>query len=197
MHFMNLAMLASATLASASNLVTFLSMDDTDRTIVWTGSSTIEDTSVPGGQNVSVPVPEGYIGNLYSVSEGAANEPGMLAEFAFDSFAGLTYFDVSAIVNPEDKSGVYQMYPATTETPVSGCSAFACGNAYYLPDDLMTKATSSGHIVVTLGAGPMDVTELSSRSVEANHPREAVLNPNYKPALKQRLVSALRWARRA
>lgn len=197
MHFTNVAMLASATLASASNLVTLVSMDDTDRTIVWTGNTPIEDTSVPGGQNVSVELPDGYIGNLYSVSDGAARVPGMLAEFAFDSYAGLTYFDVSAIVNPEDKSGVYQMWPVTTQDPVSGCQTFKCENAYYLPDDKMTKSGPSGDFIVTLGAGPMEVATLSSRSTDENHPREAVLDPHYKPALKQRLVSVLRWARRA
>lgn len=194
--FMNLAILASACLVSADNIVTFKAMDSTDRTIVWTGSSPIEDTTVPGGQNVTVAVPQGYIGNAYSVSSGATNAPGMLAEFAFNSFADATYFDVSAIVNPEDKTGIYQMYPADTHSPISGCNKFACGNAYYLPDDIQTKSTTCNHIIVTLGAGPMDVSELQTRGVE-NFPREAVMDPHFKPALKQRFNSALRWARRA
>lgn len=195
MLFKNIAILASAALVSADNVVTFRSMDKIDRTVIWTGSSTIPTTSVPAGQNVTVAVPQGYIGNAYSVSSGATNKPGMLAEFAFNSFAGATYFDVSAIVDPNDKTGVYQMYPADTKSPISGCKTFACGNAYYLPDDIQTKSTTSNHIIVTLGAGPLDVSELKQRDVE-NFPREAVMDPHFKPALKQRFTSALRWARR-
>lgn len=195
MQFMNLAILASASMASASNVVTFLSMDGVDRTVYWTGTSSIADTTVPAGQNVTVSVPTGYIGNAYSVSAGATNTPGMLAEFAFDSFAGSSYFDVSAIVNPNDTEGVYQMYPADSESPVSGCSSFACSNAYYLPDDIQTKSTTSKHIIVTLGAGPMAVSKLKDRENE-NFPREAVTNPDYKPEVKKRFTSAkLRYAR--
>lgn len=195
MQFKNLAILASASLVCADNIVTFKSMDNTDRTIVWTGTSTIADTSVPAGQNITVAVPQGYIGNAYSVSSGAANTPGMLAEFAFNSYAGATYFDVSAIVNPEDKSGIYQMYPADTQSPISGCNLFACNNAYYAADDVQTKSTTCNHIIVTLGAGPMDVSTLNERDIET-FPREAVTDPHFKPALKQRFNSALRWARR-
>lgn len=195
MQFKKLAILALASLVSANNLVTLKSMDSTDRTVVWTGSSTIADTLVPAGKSVNVTIPIGYNGNAYSYSTGAENIPGMLAEFAFNSYAGATYFDVSAIVNAEDKSGVYQMYPADTESPISGCTSFACNNAYYRPDDIQTKSTDSTHIIVTLGAGPMDVSQITARDVE-NFPREAVTNPNFTPSIKGRFKSSLRWARR-
>lgn len=195
MQYNKLAILALASLVSAENLVTLKSMDNTDRTVVWTGSSSIPDTSVPGGESVTVSIPIGYNGNAYAYSTGAENIPGMLAEFAFNSYAGATYFDVSAIVNAEDKTGVYQMYPADTKTPVSGCTAFACTNAYYLPTDIQTKSTDSSHIIVTLGAGPMELSKVKARDNE-NFPREAVTDPNFKPSIKGRFKSALRWARR-
>ncbi|PSR80581.1 hypothetical protein BD289DRAFT_462442 [Coniella lustricola] len=163
MQFKNIALLVAASMVSAQNTVTIKSMDGTDRTLVWTGTSSIADTSVPAGESVDVDVPTGWTGNFYSYSSGASNTPGMLAEFAFNSFGGVTYFDVSAIVNPDDTTGVYQIYPTDTESPVSGCQTFACDNAYYLPDDVQTKSSSSSSFVVTLGAGPMST---SSKSVE-------------------------------
>lgn len=194
MQFNILAVACMATVAIADNTVTFMSMDGTGRTVVWTGSSPIEDTIVPGGQSVSVSVPTGYTGNAYSYNDGADNTPGMLAEFAFNSWASSTYFDVSAIVNPDDHSGVFQMYPADTQTPMSGCQSFACGNAYYNWNDVQTKSTTCDHIIVTLGAGPMALSE--KREVGENHPREALTDPHYKPALASRFKSASRWARR-
>ncbi|KAJ4423809.1 hypothetical protein N0V82_001548 [Gnomoniopsis sp. IMI 355080] len=194
MQFNILAVAALATVVSATNTVTLKSMDSTDRTVVWTGTSSIEDTSVPAGETVNVTVPDGWTGNAYSYNSGATNTPGMLAEFAFNSYAGSTYFDVSAIVNPDDTTGVYQMYPADSQSPISGCMNFACSNAYYLPDDIQTKATTSSTIVVTLGAG--DVETSTKRDLGENHPREALTDPHYKPALKGRFTSALRWARR-
>lgn len=194
MQYTTLTIAALASVALAQNTVTFVSMDKTDRTVVWTGTSSIANTAVPGGQNVSVSVPTGYTGNAYSYNKGASNVPGMLAEFAFNSWAGLLYFDVSAIVDPNDHSGVYQMYPADTLSPMSGCQSFACGNAYYKWDDVQTKSTTSNHIIVTLGGGPMAVS--TKRDASENHPREALTDPYYKPAFTKRFTSALRWARR-
>lgn len=195
-YSLNLAILASATLASATNYVTFASMDSTDRTIVWTGTSTIENTDVPASQNVTIEVPYGWTGNAYSVSSGKSlGTPGMLAEFAWNSYADATYFDVSAIVDPNDSEGVYQMYPVDTQDPVSGCWSFACANAYYLPDDVQTKATTGNHIVVTLGAGSIDNSETAKRDVE-NFPHDAVTKRDWTPSIKARFTSSLRWANR-
>lgn len=198
MQFKNIALLVAASVVSAQNTVTIQSMDGTDRTIVWTGTSSIADTSVPAGESVDVDVPTGWTGNFYSYSSGAENIPGMLAEFAFNSFGDVSYFDVSAIVNPDDKEGVYQIYPTESESPVSGCQTFACDNAYYLPDDVQTKSSSSSSFVVTLGAGPLSLTSTKVKARDEElFPREAVTNPNYRPSvIKGRFKSALRWANR-
>lgn len=197
MQFKNLAIAALATAANADNTVTLKSMDKTDRTVVWTpsiGFAQIPNTKVPGGEDVDVSIPTGWTGNAYSYNCGADDKPGMLAEFAFDSWSSLTFFDVSAIVNPNDHDGVYQMYPAESETPVSGCNSFACNNAYYLPDDIQTKAAVSNHMIVTLGSGPLNLS--TKRDAGENHPREAVTDPHYRPTFAGRFKSALRWARR-
>lgn len=194
---MKLALLASATLASATNHVTYVSMDNITRTIVWTGDSHIENTEVPAGQNVTVELPYGWTGNSYSVSSGNdLGVPGMLAEFAWNSYADATYFDVSAIVEPNDQEGVYQMYPVDTQEPVSGCWSFACSNAYYLPDDIQTKSTTSNHIVVTLGAGGIQDSEATSKREVENFPHDAVVKRDWTPSLKARFTSSLRWANR-
>lgn len=189
MQYSALALLASATLARAVNQVTFVSMDETDRTIYFTpnsGLAAIDATDVPAGQNVTVTIPDSWIGNYYSVSSGSDNTPGMLGEVNFNSWGGLTYFDVSAIVDENDHSGVYMMYPVDTESPVSGCTSFLCDTLYRLPDDIQTKATTSTHLVTTLGAGNQVVYKaalaLATRDVERVYPRAAVTDANWNPA---------------
>lgn len=198
MQLKNIAVLALASVVCAEHTVTLKSIDDsTDRTIVWTGTSEIADTSVPAGETVNVTVPTGWIGNFYAYNTSGTRTTGMLAEFAFDSYAGQTYFDVSAIVNPEDKTGVYQIYPSEDESPISGCQSFACANAYYEANDVQTKASDNANFVVTLGGGPMEIeSTVKARDAEV-YPREAVLDPNFVPSsIKGRFSSALRWANR-
>lgn len=73
---------AAATLASA-NSITFVNQDATQRTIVFTpnaGLQQMDDVVIAGFDKTQVDFPEGWIGNAYSVSEGAPNVVGMLAE---------------------------------------------------------------------------------------------------------------------
>lgn len=93
---------AAATLASA-NTVTFQNQDDTTRTVVITpsdGSEQMDSVEVKGHGEAKVNFPHGWIGNAYAVSEGNNDTPGMLAEVTFQGWNDLTYFDVSAIVDP-------------------------------------------------------------------------------------------------
>jgi hypothetical protein len=145
--------LASAALAAA-NSVTFISQDWTDRTIIFTpnaGLQNLPDAYVPAGATVRVDFPHAWIGNWFAVSSGAARVPGMLGEVAFNGWNGMTYFDVSAIVNPNDHVGVKEMFPAASYNPVSGCKYWPCNNAYYLPDDVQTKTTYEADLICTLG----------------------------------------------
>ncbi|KAI0014921.1 DNase1 protein [Xylariomycetidae sp. FL0641] len=150
----------AATLAQA-NTVTFQSLDSTDRTLIWTpsaGQPELPSVEVPGNGEITVDIPEGYIGNAYSVSAGAPSVVGMLAEFTFNGWDGLTYFDVSAIPNPSDHNGVKQIYPAsevksdiTQLKTFSGCVSFPCATAYYHPNDIQTVSTEETDLIVTLG----------------------------------------------
>ncbi|KAH7152244.1 hypothetical protein B0J13DRAFT_583061 [Dactylonectria estremocensis] len=140
----------------AANTVTFWTLDDITRTIVFTPSSghvEIESVTVNSKKNTTVTFPEGYIGNYYAVQKGANDVPGMLGEVTFGGWAGKTYFDVSAIVDPSDHDNVKQMWPASGLEPMSGCEVFPCNNAYYLPDDVQTKVTDEVDLISTLGTG--------------------------------------------
>ena len=158
MHFSAtvLALLGSAALASAANKVTFKTLDDVKRTIYFTANDNehfLDPVEVDNSEDKTVQFPDEFVGNFYAVAEGKENEPGMLGEVKFSGGFGLTYFDVSAIVDANDKNGVKQMYPAESKTPMSGCEEFPCDNAYYLPDDVQTKVTEETHIITTLGKG--------------------------------------------
>ncbi|KAM7204211.1 DNase1 protein [Rhypophila sp. PSN 637] len=150
-----ISLLAAAVVATAENTVTFVSQDSFDRTVIFTSNpnyAKIPDTVVPASKNVTVPFPQGWQGNWYAVKKGEPNIPGMLGEVSFNGWNGITYFDVSAIVNPNDKDNVKQMWPADEEEPVSGCVVFPCNFAYYLPDDVQTRATLDTNLFCSLGS---------------------------------------------
>ncbi|KAI0011108.1 DNase1 protein [Xylariaceae sp. FL0662B] len=170
---------AAATMARA-NSITFINQDDTTRRVVFTpsaGHEAVESIDVPGNDQAKVEFPASWIGNAYSVSEGAADTPGMLAEVTFQGWNDLTYFDVSAIVNAADHDGVKQLYPASqlsanVKTTLSGCLVFPCSTAYYHPDDIQTVSTQETDLICTLGSA----ADLSSREVGPElFPRNYVL----------------------
>ncbi|KAL5604118.1 uncharacterized protein BROUX77_004304 [Berkeleyomyces rouxiae] len=155
MQFSIVAATIFSALAAAENIVTFESKDSTSRQIIFTptvGYASVDSVTVAGSASVDVTIPEGWLGNWFSVSDGASNTNGMLGEVAFQGWNGLTYFDVSAIVNSTDFDGVKEMWPASSKSPTSGCKTFPCDNAYYLPDDVQTKVTSETHLICTLGS---------------------------------------------
>ena len=153
MHFTTavLALLGSAAVSSAAS-VTFTTLDDVTRTVYFTGSAEIDPVTVSNSGDVTVSFPDTYNGNFYAVQDGQENAPGMLGEVTFAGWGGITFFDVSAIVNPNDKDNVKQMWPASALTPVSGCEVFPCDDAYYAPNDVQTKATDETDLVCSLGS---------------------------------------------
>jgi hypothetical protein len=154
MQFSTFMTLVASAAVAVANTVTFVSLDGIDRTVYFTpnaGLQWLEAVRVPGKATVKTSIPQGWIGNWYSVSDGKPNVPGMLGEVTFQGWQGLTYFDVSAIVNPHDHEGVKEMWPATAYHPVSGCKLFPCANAYYLWDDVQTKTSPETDLVCTLG----------------------------------------------
>ena len=163
----------AATLVSA-NTMTFVNQDETTRTVYITpsaGHAEIPSVEIQGNSRATVDFPDSWIGNAYAVSEGSANNAGMLAEVTFQGSGGSTYYDVSAIVDPSDVNGVKMMYPASDEgkaekSSFSGCQSFPCNDAYYHPDDVQTVSTEETDLIVTLGTS----SDVQARDVE---PREA------------------------
>jgi hypothetical protein len=156
MLFRSLVTLGFSAVLAAANSVTFVSLDDIPRTIYFTpsaGQAQVPEVRVPPRATVRSDIPWAWIGNWFAVSDGKPVVPGMLGEVTFQGWNGLTYFDVSAIVNPNDHEGVKEMYPVNTAGYRSGCNPFPCNNAYYLPDDVQTKTTTEVDLICTLGAG--------------------------------------------
>lgn len=183
MHFVSqLAALAltAATLAGA-NTMTFQNQDDTTRKVIITpteGCAQIDSVEIEGHGEATIEFPQGWIGNAYSISEGNDDTGrGMLAEVTFQGFNDQTYFDVSAIVDPNDKNGVKMMYPVSesnkaSQSSFSGCKVFPCNSAYYKADDVQTAVTEEVDLIVTLGT----YEDLETRDVEPQYfPRDYVL----------------------
>ena len=200
MQFSQLAtLLSGAALAAAANTITLVSQDSTDRTVYFTGNpgaGVIPATFVPASQSVVVNVPQDWQGNFYSVSAGQPNVPGMLGEVAFNSWAGQTFFDVSAIVNPNDVNGVKMIYPAGTSAAsltntliTSGCDLFPCPNAYYQPDDVQTKSTSETDLICTLGTAAN-----AARSVESEQADAPVFSHEW---VTRRWTASAKWTVKA
>lgn len=147
------ALLATATL-SLANTVTFRSQDSTPRTIVFTpseGNEQKDDLKVAGNAEEQVDFPHGWVGNWHSVSEGEEKDSGMLGEVTFDGADGSTWYDVSAIDDPDDHVGVKQLWPDGSEDQASGCKTFPCDTVYVNPDDVQTMSTDVSDLVCTLG----------------------------------------------
>jgi len=145
---------ALASLAAAQNVLHFVNQDSTTRTIIFTAQAGLEEIPnlvIDGLGTANQTMPNSWIGNLFSVCEGAPIVPGILAEFRFNGYAGSTYFDVSAIVNPNDTEGVKMIFPKNSDTPVSGCQTFPCSNAYNKWDDVATLSTPDSELVVLIG----------------------------------------------
>lgn len=147
--------LAAAVSSVAAGTVTFVTLDDAVRTIVFTpseGHVAIDSVTVSKKEETTVTFPDNYIGNFFALQKDDTHVNGMLGEVTFGGWEGATYFDVSAIVNATDKDNVKQMWPASAKTPVSGCEVFPCNNAYYLPNDVQTKVTKEIDLITTLGS---------------------------------------------
>jgi len=174
MYFSFAVVMASLGALAGANSVEYVNQDPTTRTIYFTqqeGLASIDPAVIAGLTNYTVEFPVGWIGNFFSVSEGADVVPGMLGELRWDGWDGINWFDVSAIVNPDDINGVKTISPKYAGSPYSGCENYegGCDNAYYAPDDIQTKSTTEKDLVCTLG------TQISiSKPKGRRHPRHFI-----------------------
>lgn len=153
-----------AATAVTANTVTFQNLDAVAKTIYFTGNENMKPvgsssiTLAPHGKTTWT-AGQGWIGNFYSVNAGAANIPGMLGEVNFAD-ANVVWYDVSAIVDPNDNAGVKKLWAGNGD-PVSGCDSYKsrCNNAYNLPDDIQTKSTrQTRNLFCSVGNGVSSVS---------------------------------------
>lgn len=158
---------------ASANSIKFVNQDGTQRTVYFTpsaGMATIDSVTIAGNSDATVQFPTGWIGNAHAVEEGQENTgKGMLAEVAFDGWMGKTYFDVSAIVVPEDHNNVKLMYPVSDTSLTSGCETFPCDNCYYLADDVQTKVTDEHDLITTLGTSSVAARDVHVEVVARNY----------------------------
>jgi hypothetical protein len=134
--------------------ITFNSEDGVGRVIHFTGNGEIGELHVGPGESIAQDFPDGWTGNFYATCDGCDDAPGMLGEVAFDGFEGKTFYDVSAIVDPNDHAGVHRFAPGSGSGEEAGCDEFPCPEStYYQPDDVQTKVSDSKDFVVSLSGG--------------------------------------------
>jgi hypothetical protein len=155
MKFFKAVLALAAAGYAAANTVDMVSQDNIGRTIKFVpqeGSPELPELRLEGGETVTAEFPKGWIGNWYTVRDGDESDGnGMLGEIRFDGWGGLNYFDVSAIVKPDDVHNVKIMYPKNAQTPTSGCQTFPCDNAYNNWDDVQTKSSPEKEFVCLIG----------------------------------------------
>ncbi len=163
MMFFKTAFVAALAAVVAANTVDMVSQDATGRTVHFVpqiGSPELPSLRLAGGETVTAQFPKGWIGNFYAVRDEASRSEtdgvdgnGMLGEVRFDGWDGLNFFDVSAIVAPNDAHNVKVMYPKNEQAPTSGCQTYdtQCSNAYNYPDDIQTKSSLEKEFVCLIG----------------------------------------------
>jgi len=172
MQFINTILFAAAALASMAsaqeNLILFQNKDGIAKTIKFTpnaGVEPIEPLPLPGSGTATQIFPPHWEGNFYSYSEGAPDVAGMLGEVNFQGWNGLTYYDVSSIVNTDDTAGIKLLYPKSGNYPAdiakaSGCAqslanefgkTTGCTNQYNAPNDIATVSTELTALICEVG----------------------------------------------
>ncbi|TVY83170.1 hypothetical protein LSUE1_G004755 [Lachnellula suecica] len=142
------------TLATAYS-ITFINRDEKQRTICWfpaAGFPAILGTVVPGHSSKHVSMPGAWNGSWRTIFDGGnPSESSIRGEVTFNGFVGDTYYDVEAIDNCCDNSGVKWLYPASGNGVHSGCNTFPCDGAYKKWDDIQTQSTSEKDLVCEIG----------------------------------------------
>lgn len=159
MRFSNqlFALVLSLPLAYAGNQITFVPQDDQPRMIYFTpnpGFANIPDLFAPAGKTVSATFPNGWQGNFKAPhSDADKNGNWILGEITFQGGddSKQTSYDVSAIVNKTDGSGIHWLYPTSGNGAKSGCNTFPCKTAYVAWDDTQTQTTYETTLTCLLG----------------------------------------------
>ncbi|PQE06869.1 DNase1 protein [Rutstroemia sp. NJR-2017a BVV2] len=169
--FLPLLLLLTST-ATATNTLTFHNLFSTPRLLQFVpvpASYAIPKRLIPAHSSFSISTPlwNGLFKAVAPDTSEHGPETTVIGEVCFDCWQGITFFDVSAIWNCCDNSGVHWMgsvepsasgkgvqelwNQASAKGEISGCRTFPCDGVYNLPDDEQTKSTREDEIMVVLG----------------------------------------------
>ncbi|ESZ89561.1 DNase1 protein [Sclerotinia borealis F-4128] len=150
------ALMASTALA---NSVLLHSVDHLDRTVTFTPHSYcegLEPVFVPGGHSIwKHNIPHGWGGMIMAALPGGIHPiHRVIAEVQFQGFEGQAHFDISAVDNHMDDTGVHWMYPLGVELTrylKPGCDHFPCDNCYLIWNDKHNRVTEKTEFVIEIG----------------------------------------------
>ncbi|KAB8294791.1 hypothetical protein EYC80_006752 [Monilinia laxa] len=112
----------AATVVHGHNTMTFISNDNEDRILSFRcnpNSLEIDDIDLPGGAVYTHQFPESWQGNIMAKKpDSTVPVHRVVAEICFqpDQF---TYYDISAIDNHTDNSGIHHMHPVNAPLSAS------------------------------------------------------------------------------
>lgn len=177
-----IAISALASIASATNTLTFVSQDAKDRTIFFTpayNQPTVEPVVLKGHTTSVTEIPYQWSGNFWGVIEGDENVgTGTLGEMNFNAFDDLTFYDVSTITAPTDMDNIKMIFPKNSNTPTAGCQSYetTCDNCYNVwNDDFASKASPETDFTVLVGTLPTKrshARDISARAPMATTPQQ-------------------------
>ncbi|KAJ8070152.1 hypothetical protein OCU04_000544 [Sclerotinia nivalis] len=153
-----LASIFSLLTAVMGNTVLFWNPDPKNRTIYFSpnlGSAEIPNQHVASSMvsTTVVTFPQGWGGSFKSVfPQEDQSAPKIIVEIQFQGWQGLTYYDISAVNNCCDNSGVRYISPSNGG-PTSGCftAPFPCGDSYSKPGNIQVKSSAKVDFVCALG----------------------------------------------
>ncbi|KAJ8066840.1 hypothetical protein OCU04_004222 [Sclerotinia nivalis] len=142
--------------ALAHNSITFVSHDDDARILAFTnnpGHVYLTDIDFPGGSAIRVDFPDVWSGTIMAKkTDSVVPINRVLAEITFAP--KMTYYDISAIDNQTDNSGIRFISPyglPQTKYFRPGCDWFPCDNAYLKPEDPHTRTTFATDFLCEVG----------------------------------------------
>ena len=163
-----LGLLAHVISLVAGNSITIYSWDRADQWVCSTTSVSVNGgrdgkqpdgqvcdfttTKVPASGSVNIYPPQGWIGTIHTVySLHNCHNPRIIAEVTFQGFAGLTYYDVSAVDNCCDNYGIHWILTHSLTATPSCCVASPCSGSYTKPHDVQTKFTGEVDLIIWTG----------------------------------------------
>ncbi|QSZ34682.1 hypothetical protein DSL72_007536 [Monilinia vaccinii-corymbosi] len=140
------------------NSVTFVVHDQVDRIVAFDsnpGFIDLPNVKLPGGVMSRYDFPDRWSGAVMAKLPGSIDPAHrIIAEINFKP-GRMTLFDISAMHNLTDNSGIRHMHPINSpggEYLRPGCDHFPCANCYLGPKTLRVRATYETDFIIEVGS---------------------------------------------